>query len=172
MKHKLKGKLYQLIQKNLQYICEIQNGDKLLLVNVLKRLKKKVCAISQTSDVYFSITELDLLVLIQSRHLNDITRKQSHIILTKFQLIVGAMELSRNIYENMRRYIQYQLTIGVNLSFYIVLGNLFYNEIPLAPSTILWINYLMDTVSAIIFASVYPNKRDLSSAVNSKKVER
>ena len=53
------------------------------------------------------------------------------------------------------------------------LGNLFYNHLPLSPSTILWINYLMDTVSAIIFASVYPKKQDLTrSATKYSQIEK
>ena len=127
-----------------------------MLINSLKQHGKVIGATGEKYGDYFAITDVDLVISINSW--NDIIRKSSHIILERMALVVDALEYSRHMYENMRRYLQYQLTVGVNLTLFMVLGGFFYKELPLAPSTILWINYLMDTMAALIFASVYPER--------------
>lgn len=106
MKKSLKKKLKKLVHK-LSFISDISNGDKIFLIHLLKRYSKKICVICERFDDCYSITDLDLLVSIQNNLQNDVTRKSSQIIISKFAMIVKAMELSRNIYENMRRYMQY-----------------------------------------------------------------
>ena len=54
------------------------------------------------------------------------------------------MKFGRNIYENMRKFIQYQLSISVNLILYVGFGSIIYTGYPVQPAIILWINFIMD----------------------------
>lgn len=59
---------------------------------------------------------------------------------------------------NIRRFILYQTTIALNLVLYMTIGSIRYEESPISPSTILWLNFVMDTMAGIIFGSELPDK--------------
>mmetsp|Transcript_28011 Transcript_28011/g.42354 ORF Transcript_28011/g.42354 Transcript_28011/m.42354 type:complete len:262 (-) Transcript_28011:2-787(-) len=58
----------------------------------------------------------------------------------------------------MRKYIQFQLVVGINLVLYMAIGSFFHRDTPVSPAIILWINCIMDTFSACILASEAPDE--------------
>ena len=62
----------------------------------------------------------------------DVAKKRSDIILDKdFSLILEAIKFGRNIYENMRKFLQYQATVSINLTLYVVIGAFLYKDWPI-----------------------------------------
>jgi Ca2+-transporting ATPase len=76
-------------------------------------------------------------------------------------LIYESIKLGRTIYQNIRKFIQYQLTIALNLLIFIFVGELVIGKSPFPPSLILFINYLMDTFSSNIFSHELPEHNSM-----------
>ncbi len=77
----------------------------------------------------------------------DVAREASDMVLTddNFSSIVAAVEEGRRIYENIRKFIRYQLSTNVGAIILIFSATLaLLPAIPLYPVQILWVNILMD----------------------------
>jgi len=69
-----------------------------------------------------------------------------------------AVELGRNSFENIRKFMQFQITILLNLTIY-TLGSLIkYKSLPVSAPIILWLNMVNYVVPAILFGSDLPQK--------------
>jgi len=82
----------------------------------------------------------------------DVAREASDMVLTddNFSSIVAAVEEGRRIYENIRKFIRYQLSTNVGAIFLIFAATLaMLAAIPLYPVQILWVNILMDGPPAV-----------------------
>ena len=82
----------------------------------------------------------------------DVAREASDMVLTddNFSSIVAAVEEGRRIYENIRKFIRYQLSTNVGAIFLIFSATLaMLSAIPLYPVQILWVNILMDGPPAV-----------------------
>jgi len=62
----------------------------------------------------------------------DFAKKVSDLIIDDdFSLILEAIKFGRNIYENLRKFIQYQATISINLCLYIFIGSVTFRDWPI-----------------------------------------
>ena len=66
------------------------------------------------------------------------------------------MQYGRNIFENIRKFVQYQLACAINLVIFVSLGSFIHSDSPMSPPQILWLNCLMDTIAASILSSEIP----------------
>jgi Ca2+-transporting ATPase len=70
---------------------------------------------------------------------------------------VKAVQWGRSLYENIQRFIQFQLTINVSALTVFFLGALFFQvEAPFTVLQLLWINVIMDTFASIALCSEPP----------------
>ena len=60
------------------------------------------------------------------------------------------------MHENLRKFVQYQATVSINLVLYISLGQILFKDIPIHPPIILLINFLMDTFASLLLSSELP----------------
>jgi Ca2+-transporting ATPase len=81
----------------------------------------------------------------------DVARDSSNIILMddNFSTIVTAVEEGRKIYNNIKRFVRYQISTNVGAIYLISLAVMIGFPIPLFPVQILWINIIMDGPPAI-----------------------
>lgn len=82
----------------------------------------------------------------------------SDIILTddNFCSIRTAILYGRNIYDNVRKFLQFQLTVNVAAMFIVFSGALIFSDAPLTPVQMLWVNIIMDTFAALALATEPP----------------
>src|SRR4029079_13810343 len=74
-----------------------------------------------------------------------------------FATIVKAVHWGRALYENIQRFLQFQLTINVSALVVSLLSTLFFHvEAPFTVLQLLWINVIMDTFAAIALCSEPP----------------
>ena len=69
----------------------------------------------------------------------------------------------RSLYQNIQRFILFQLTINVAALSIVLLGSIFGHELPLTVTQMLWVNLIMDTFAAGALASLPPNLRVMDS---------
>jgi P-type Ca2+ transporter type 2C len=88
-----------------------------------------------------------------------VAKEASDIILLddSFSSIVEAIRWGRSLYENIQRFILFQLTINVAALMIALLGPFIGVNLPLTVMQMLWINLLMDTFAALALATEPPN---------------
>ncbi|KIO43695.1 MULTISPECIES: calcium-translocating P-type ATPase, PMCA-type [Sanguibacteroides] len=74
-----------------------------------------------------------------------------------FSSIATAVMWGRSVYQNIQRFILFQLTINVAALIIVLLGSLLGSELPLTVTQMLWVNLIMDTFAAGALASLPPN---------------
>lgn len=87
-----------------------------------------------------------------------VAKEASDIILLddSFRSIVNAVMWGRSLYENIQRFILFQLTINVVALGIALLGPFIGVELPLTVTQMLWVNLIMDTFAALALATEPP----------------
>jgi Ca2+-transporting ATPase len=89
----------------------------------------------------------------------EVSKEASKIVLLDdaFSTIVKAVHWGRSLYENIQRFIQFQLTINVSALAITFLGILIFNvKAPFTVLQLLWINVIMDTFASMALCSEPP----------------
>jgi hypothetical protein len=73
-----------------------------------------------------------------------------------FASIITALKYGRNIYDNVRKFLQFQLTVNVVAMFIVFFGSVILNDSPLTAVQMLWVNLIMDTLAALALATEPP----------------
>jgi Ca2+-transporting ATPase len=91
----------------------------------------------------------------------EVAKEASKIILLDdaFSTIVKAVHWGRALYENIQRFLQFQLTINVSALAIALLGPLLGIRPPFTILQLLWINIIMDTFASIALCSEPPRSR-------------
>ena len=89
----------------------------------------------------------------------DIAKEASDIVLLddSFRSIVNAVMWGRSLYENIQRFILFQLTINVAALGIALLGPFIGVEFPLTVIQMLWVNLIMDTFASLALATEPPH---------------
>ena len=88
----------------------------------------------------------------------EVAKEASKIVLLddSFATIVKAVHWGRSLYENIQRFIQFQLTINVSALTIAFLGPFLGVKPPFTVLQLLWINVIMDTFASIALCSEPP----------------
>jgi Ca2+-transporting ATPase len=89
----------------------------------------------------------------------EVSKEAAKIVLLddSFATIVKAVQWGRALYENIQRFLQFQLTINVSALAITFLGILFFHvKAPFTVLQLLWINVIMDTFASIALCSEPP----------------
>jgi len=154
--------------------------DKQTLVKAMMGLPNQVVAVTgdgtndapalKTADVGFSMNSG-----------SDVAKNASDIILMddNFVGVVKAVMWGRNVNDNIRKFLQFQLTVNIVACAVAFLGAVLnsHNLSPLKPVQLLWLNLIMDTLAALALATESPSERLLerepqvkNSSIISKKM--
>eukprot|EP01134_Creolimax_fragrantissima_P008573 CFRG8573T1 len=91
----------------------------------------------------------------------EVAKEASDIVLMddNFSSIVAAVSWGRNVYDSIRKFIQFQLTVNIVAVILAFLGSLSSEtgESPLKPVQLLWVNLIMDTLAALALATESPS---------------
>ena len=75
-----------------------------------------------------------------------------------FSSIVTAMKWGRNIFDCIRKFLQFQLTVNFSALVMAFVGGAVLRESPLNPIQMLWVNLIMDTLAALALATEPPSE--------------
>jgi Ca2+-transporting ATPase len=148
----VKDKLAQM-----RILARAQPLDKLRLVKLLQERQEVVAVTGDGTNDAPALKKADV-GLAMGRAGTEVAKEASKIILLDdaFSTIVKAVHWGRALYENMQRFIQFQLTINVSALAIAFLGPLLGVEPPFTVLQLLWINVIMDTLAAIALCSEPP----------------
>jgi Ca2+ transporting ATPase len=99
-----------------------------------------------------------------------VAREAAAIILLddNFNSIVKAVLWGRNIYDSIRKFIQFQITVNIVAVIITMVGAAFLKQEVLAPIQMLWINLIMDTLASLALATEPPSEELLNRKPNSR----
>jgi Ca2+-transporting ATPase len=133
-------------------------------LRIVKLLKKKGHIVAVTGDGIndapaLKFSDIGIAMGIKG---TDVAKEASNMILTddNFATIVKALEEGRGIYDNIRKYIKYLLTINLSEIFLVSITMLAKLPLPLLPLQILWLNLVTDGPPALAL-SVDPKDPDI-----------
>lgn len=89
-----------------------------------------------------------------AKEASDIT-----IIDNSFSSIGRAVMWGRSLYQNIQRFLLFQLTVNVAACFIVLIGAFMGTESPLTVTQMLWVNLIMDTFGAMALSSLPPTER-------------
>lgn len=93
-----------------------------------------------------------------AKEASDIT-----IIDNSFSSIGRAVMWGRSLYQNIQRFLLFQLTVNVAACFIVLFGAFMGTESPLTVTQMLWVNLIMDTFGAMALASLPPSPEVMKS---------
>jgi Ca2+-transporting ATPase len=133
-------------------VARVAPQDKVRLVDVLKRRGQVVAMTGDGVNDAPALTRADIGVAMGITG-TEVTKDAAEMILTddNFATIVTAVERGRGLYDNLMRYIRFQMVVLVGFILTFVGAGIFTVAagVPLSPLQILWINFAIDVVLAI-----------------------
>lgn len=101
----------------------------------------------------------------------EVAKEASGIILLddNFCSIVTAMKWGRNIFDSIRKFLQFQLTVNFVALVMAFVGGAILRESPLNPIQMLWVNLIMDTLASLALATEPPSDELLKRKPYSKR---
>lgn len=143
---------------NLKIIARARPMDKKRLVEALQA-KNQVVAVTGdgTNDApALNAAHLGLSMgdgTSVAKEASDIT-----IIDNSFSSIGRAVMWGRSLFQNIQRFLLFQLTVNVSACFIVLVGAFIGTESPLTVTQMLWVNLIMDTFGAMALASLPPSE--------------
>ena len=91
----------------------------------------------------------------------SVAKEASDITITdnSFSSIGRAVMWGRSLYQNIQRFILFQMTVNVAACFIVLAGAFMGTDSPLTVTQMLWVNLIMDTFAAMALASLPPAER-------------
>lgn len=144
------------VAQNLKVLARATAADKHLLVVGLKGLNRQVAATGDGINDVEALKAADVGVAMGSGV--AAAKEAASIILVgdDFEAALKAVMWGRNIYHNITRFIQFQLTVNVSALLTVAFGVVLFGIQPMNSVQLLWINLVMDTFAALALASEPP----------------
>ena len=153
---------FKTIVSNLKIMARSKPIHKYALVVGLKELNYIVAVTGDGTNDAPALSKCD--VGFSMFNGTDIAKNSSDIILmnNNFSSIVSAIKYGRNIIDNLRKFIQFQLVINLTICSFIVICSCIGSETPIKSIQMLWIDLIMDSFATLTLTTEPPHDGLLS----------
>ena len=147
---------FQKITEKLRVMARSQPLHKYALVLGLKTLKNVVAVTGDGTNDAPALSKSDVGFAMFAG--TDIAKEASDIVIidNNFSSIVTAIIYGRNIYDNIRKFLQFQLSVNFCACILVFICACVGNETPLTPIQMLWVNLIMDSLGSLALATEPP----------------
>lgn len=145
---------------NMRVLARARPLDKYRLVNLLQQMGEVVAVTGDGTNDAPALKKADVGLAMGIAG-TEVAKEASKIVLLDdaFSTIVKAVHWGRALYENIQRFLQFQLTINISALAITFLGVLLFNvRAPFTVLQLLWINVIMDTFASIALCSEPPRE--------------
>jgi len=151
---------FKRICDSLEILARSHPQDKYTLVVGLRQLGKVVCVTGDGVNDAPALKRADVGMAMGLTG-KDTAKEASDIVLLddNFYGIVRACVWGRNIYENISRFLQFQLTVNVVAVTVAFISALLLRSSTLTTVQLLWLNLIMDTLAALALATDEPDDK-------------
>mmetsp|Transcript_16509 Transcript_16509/g.28037 ORF Transcript_16509/g.28037 Transcript_16509/m.28037 type:complete len:1044 (+) Transcript_16509:329-3460(+) len=150
----------KIIKQKLKVLARSRPNDKYIMVSGLKQLGDIVAVTGDGTNDAPALKKADVGFAMRTG--TQVAHGAADIIIQddNFASIVKACKWGRNVYDNIRRFLQFQLTINVVALIISFIGSVIMWDSPLQPIQLLWVNLIMDSLASLALATEEP-KEDL-----------
>ena len=147
---------FKKITENLKVMARSQPIHKYALVLGLKSLGSVVAVTGDGTNDAPALSKSDVGFAMFAG--TDIAKQASDIVIidNNFSSIITAIIYGRNIYDNIRKFLQFQLTVNICACLIVFICACIGNETPLTPIQMLWVNLIMDSLGSLALATEPP----------------
>ena len=145
------------ITEELRVLARSSPDDKYLLATGLKQLKNVVAMTGDGTNDAPALKKADIGFAMGIAG-TEVAKQAAGIILLddNFSSIITAVKYGRNIFDCIRKFLQFQLTVNGVAIVMAFMGASILKTSPLTPVQMLWINLIMDTLAALALATDPP----------------
>ena len=172
----------ELISKNTNMPIKSLKNDKIKNMDNFKKIIKNLKIMARSKPIHkyalvLGLKELNYIVAVTGDGTNDapalsksdvgfsmfngtdVAKNSSDIILmdNNFSSIVTAIKYGRNVIDNLRKFIQFQLVINLTVCSFIVICSCIGSETPIKSIQMLWIDLIMDSLATLTLATEPPH---------------
>ena len=135
---------YLKIARDIQVYARVKPSQKMKIVEALKKLDNIVAMTGDGVNDAPALKKASIGVAMGDG--TDVTKEASDMILQNndFTTIVKAIKSGRKIYDNIKRFVKYQVSTNVGAILTIVGTSLLNLPLPFNPAQLLWLNIVMD----------------------------
>jgi len=146
------------IVKNLKVIARARPLDKYALVLGLRELDNVVAVTGDGTNDAPALSRADVGFAMGIAG-TDAAKSAADIIILddNFTSIISAVVWGRNIYDNIRKFIQFQLSVNLSSVCLVFICSWIGSESPISSIQMLWINLIMDSLGSLALATESPN---------------
>lgn len=132
--------------------------DKLLMVQCLKQKGHVVAVTGDGTNDAPALKEADI-GLSMGIEGTEVAKESSDIVILddNFATVATVLRWGRCVYNNIQKFIQFQLTVNVAALTINFVAAVSAGEVPLTAVQLLWVNLIMDTLGALALATERPN---------------
>ena len=143
--------------RKLKVIARASPEDKFILVFGLKELGNIVAVTGDGTNDAPALRQAHVGFAMGIRG-TDIAKDAADVVLLddSFSSIVTACKYGRNVYDCIRKFVQFQLTTNVVAVFMTFLGGIILKDSPLNAIQMLWVNLIMDSFASLALATEDP----------------
>ena len=162
-------KNFKIITERLNVMARSQPLHKYALVLGLRTLKNVVAVTGDGTNDAPALSKSDVGFAMFAG--TDIAKEASDIVIidNNFSSIVTAIIYGRNIYDNIRKFLQFQLSVNFCACLLVFICACIGNETPLTPIQMLWVNLIMDSLGSLALATEPPYEELLQREPTKRK---
>nr|DAD19681.1 TPA_asm: hypothetical protein HUJ06_021143 [Nelumbo nucifera] len=133
--------------------------DKLLMVQCLKQKGHVVAVTGDGTNDAPALKEADIGLSMGIQG-TEVAKESSDIVILddNFASVATVLRWGRCVYNNIQKFIQFQLTVNVAALVINFVAAVSAGEVPLTAVQLLWVNLIMDTLGALALATERPTK--------------
>lgn len=149
--------MFRKIKENLRVLARSSPEDKYILVTGIQENGGVVAVTGDGTNDAPALTKADVGFAMGITG-TDVAKGACDIILLddNFTSIVVALRYGRSVYDNVRKFLQFQLSVNVVAMFMVFFGTVVLKDSPLNAVQLLWVNLVMDTLGALALATEPP----------------
>lgn len=138
--------------------------DKHMFVALMKQQGSNIAVIADGINDVLALEEA-MVGFAMGENGCAVARDASQIILTddNFVSLFNSIKWGRNMMDNCRKFIQFQMTVNMSCLFIVILGSATLGRPPFSIIQLLWINLVMDVLAALALATEAPHPTELKA---------
>jgi Ca2+-transporting ATPase len=142
---------------NIQVMARSSPFDKLLMVQCLKEKGHVVAVTGDGTNDAPALKEADIGLSMGIQG-TEVAKESSDIVILddNFSSVVTVLRWGRCVYNNIQKFIQFQLTVNVAALAINFVAAISSGKVPLTAVQLLWVNLIMDTLGALALATEQP----------------
>lgn len=151
------------VARNLRVLARSSPLDKYRLVQALHRLGAVVAMTGDGTNDAPALKAADV-GLSMGKAGTEVAKEASDIVLVddNFKSIITGVWWGRTLYQNIQRFLQFQLSVNMVALLSALIGPLVGVTLPLTVPQLLWVNIIMDTFAALALSTDPPRAKTMS----------